>query len=143
MSAVDAERAGMGSGLMQMSFNIPAALGVAFVTSVIGTITATKITAGLGSHAELDELATNYARAVQDGNLSQANDILLTLPSDSAEAIKRAAASASSAAITTSMLALAVIALAGAIFAWLVIGRRRIPDHIEMTHAAQLRGDRR
>ena len=27
MSAVDAQRAGMGSGLMQMTFNIPAALG--------------------------------------------------------------------------------------------------------------------
>jgi MFS family permease len=35
MSAVDAERAGMGSGLMQMCYNIPAALGVALVTSVI------------------------------------------------------------------------------------------------------------
>jgi MFS family permease len=138
MSAVDARRAGMGSGLMQMSFHIPAALGMALVTSVIGTITATKVGAGLGSHADLDHLATSYAQAVQDGNLSQANDILSALPGDSAEAIKRAAAGASSAAITTSMLALAVIALAGAIFAWVVIGRRRTPDHIEMTRAAQL-----
>jgi hypothetical protein len=31
---------------------------------------------------------------------------------------------------------LAPIALAGAVFAWLVVGRRRIPDHIETTHAA-------
>jgi EmrB/QacA subfamily drug resistance transporter len=139
MSAVDAERAGMGSGLTHVSFTIPTALGVAIVTSVIGSITATKVSAGLGNHAELDELATSYAHAVQDGNLSQANDILMALPSDSAEAIKRAAASASSAAITTSMLALAVVALAGAIFAWVVIGRRRTPDHIEITHAAHAR----
>jgi MFS transporter, DHA2 family, multidrug resistance protein len=143
MSAVDAQRAGMGSGLMQMSFHIPAALGMALATSVIGTITTTKVSAGLGDHAELDELATSYAHAVQDGNLLQANDILVALPSGSAEVIKRAAAGASSAAITTSMLALAVIALAGAIFAWVVIGRRRTPDHVEMTHAAQLpTGDR-
>jgi hypothetical protein len=41
-----------------------------------------------------------------------------------------------SAAITTSMLVLTGIALAGTVFAWLVIGRRRIPDHIETMHAA-------
>jgi MFS family permease len=128
MSAVDAERAGMGSGLIQMTFNIPAALGVALVTSVIGTVTATEITAGLGGHAELGKLATSYAHAVQVGELSQANAILAALPSDSAEAIKRAAVSASSGAITISMLALAVVALAGAIFAWVVVGRRRTPD---------------
>jgi MFS family permease len=139
MSAVDARRAGMGAGLMQMNFNLPGSLGMALVTSVIGTITASTINAGLGDHAELDEPATNYARAVQHGNLSQASDILAALPSESAEAIKRAAIGASSGAITTSMLVLAVIVLAGAIFAWVVIGRRRTPDHIEMTHAAQLR----
>jgi MFS family permease len=95
MSAVDTERAGMGSGVVQMGFLIPAALGMALVTSMIGTSTATKITTGLANHAELDELATSYAPA-------------------------------SSAAITTSMLVLAVIALTGAIFAWLVIsGPRR------------------
>jgi hypothetical protein len=33
-------------------------------------------------------------------------------------------------------LMLSAVALAGAIFAWVVIGRRRTPDHIEMTHAA-------
>jgi MFS family permease len=138
MSAVDAERAGMGAGLMQMSFNIPAALGVALVTSVIGTVTATKITAGLGSHAELDQLARSYAHALQEGKFSQASAILAGLPSDSVEAIKRAAVSASSAAITTSMLALAIIALAGAILAGVIIGRRRTPDHVKTTHAAQL-----
>jgi MFS family permease len=136
MSAVDAERAGMGAGLLQMGFNVLTSLGMALVTSAIGTITPAKISAGLGGHAELDQLATSYAHAVQDGNLSQANDIMSTLPSDSAETIKHAAASASSAAITTSMLALAVVALAGAIVAWMVIGRRRTPEHIEMTHAA-------
>jgi EmrB/QacA subfamily drug resistance transporter len=143
MSAVDAKRAGMASGLSHMSFTIPTALGVALVTSVIGTITATRITAGLSNHTELDELATSYARAVQDGNFSHANDILAMLPSHSAEVIKRAVVSASSAAITASMLVLAGVALVGAIFAWLVIGRRRTPDHIETTHAVQLSADRR
>ncbi|MBO0881452.1 MAG: MFS transporter [Mycobacterium sp.] len=138
MSAVDAKRAGMGAGLMEMNFNLPGSLGVALVTSVIGTITASTITAGLGTHAGRDEPATNYAHAVQDGNVSRASDILAGLPSDSAEDIKRAVVSASSAAITTSMLVLSVIVLAGAIFTWVVIGRRRTPDHIEMTHAAQL-----
>ncbi|MBO0879373.1 MAG: MFS transporter, partial [Mycobacterium sp.] len=138
MAAVDAERAGMGAGLVQMSFNIPAALGMALVTSIIGTATATKIGTGLGGHTELRELATSYAHAVQDGHLSQANGILAALPSDSAEVIEHAAVSASSAAITTSMLVLAVVALAGAVFAWVVIGRRRTPDHIEMTHAAHV-----
>lgn len=136
MSAVDAERAGMGSGVMQMGFSIPASLGVALVTSVVGMVITTKITAGLGGDAELHGLARSYARAVEDGNLAQANDILAALPSDSAQAIKAAAVSASSAAITTSMLVLAIIVLAGAIFAWVVIGRRRIPDHIEMTSTA-------
>jgi hypothetical protein len=36
------------------------------------------------------------------------------------------------------MLVLAAVALAGAVFAWAVIGRRRTPDHVEMTHAAQV-----
>ncbi|WP_454560866.1 MFS transporter [Mycobacterium haemophilum] len=118
MSAVDAERAGMGSGLIQMTFNIPAALGVALVTSVIGTVTASKVAAGLDNRPELRHVAAQYAGAVQDGNLSQANGILAALPNDAAEAIKRAAVSASSVAITTSMLVLAAVAVAGGVFAW-------------------------
>jgi len=35
-------------------------------------------------------------------------------------------------------LVLAVVALAGAVFAWVVIGRRRTPDHVQMTHAAEV-----
>ena len=44
-----------------------------------------------------------------------------------AQIIKDAAVAAQSSAITTSMIVLAGIALAGAIFAWFVIGRRRTP----------------
>lgn len=138
MSAVDAERAGMGSGLMQMTFNIPAALGVGLVTSIIGTLTASRIDGVLASRPELREQAAQYADAVQDGNLRRADEILAALPADAVEAIKRAAVDASSSAITTSMFVLAFIALAGAIFAWVVIGRRRTPDHIETTHAARV-----
>ena len=62
----------------------------------------------------------------------------LAIYPDSVDAIKAAAVNASSQAITVSMLVLALVALAGAIFAWVVIGRRRTPDHIEVTHAAQV-----
>ena len=129
MSAVDAERAGMGSGLMQMTFNIPAALGVALVTSIIGTLTASKV--GPGLSAELRDTAAQYADAVQAGDMGTADGLLSGLPQDSVDAIKNAVVGATSSAITTSMLVLAAVALAGAIFAWVVIGRRRTPDHIQ------------
>ncbi|MGI9123630.1 MAG: hypothetical protein ACR2JM_02610, partial [Mycobacterium sp.] len=138
MSAVDAKRAGMGSGLMQMTFNIPAALGVALVTSVIGTLTAHKVGASLGERTELRELAAAYADAVQDGDMARADDALAGLPQDSVDVIKHAVVSSASGAITTSMLVLSAVALAGAIFAWRTIGRRRTPDHVEMTHAAEI-----
>jgi MFS family permease len=136
MSAVDAERAGMGSGLMQMTFNIPAALGVGLVTSIIGTLTASKI--GPGISAELRDAASRYADAVQDGDMGRADAAVAGLPQESVDAVKHAVVSAASGAITTSMLVLAAVALAGAIFAWVVIGRRRTPDHIQVTHAAEL-----
>lgn len=136
MSAVDAERAGMGSGLMQMTFNIPAALGVGLVTSIIGTLTASKI--GPGLSADLRDTAARYAEAVQDGDMTRADGLLTSLPQESVEAVKNAFAAATSSAINISMLALAAVALAGAIFAWVVIGRRRTPDHIEMTQAAEV-----
>jgi len=138
MSAVDAERAGMGSGLMQMTFNIPAALGVGLVTSIIGTLTASKVGSGLGARPELRDVAARYADAVQDGDKVRADDALAGLPQDSIDAIKHAVTGAASGAITTSMLVLAFVALAGAIFAWVVIGRRRTPDHIVVTQAAQV-----
>ncbi len=136
MSAVDAQRAGMGSGLMQMTFNIPAALGVGLVTSIIGTLTASKVGPGLGVRTELRDIAAQYADAVQDGDMARADDVLTGLPQDSVDAIKQAVVNASSGAITTSMLVLSFVALAGAIFAWVVIGRRRTPDHIQVTQAA-------
>lgn len=137
MSAVDPQRAGMGSGLMQMTFNIPAALGVALVTSVIGTITVSKVDAAV-TDPQLQRTAEAYIDAVQDGNLTQADSLLVGLPADVAEAVRDAAIAAESSGITTSMFFLAAIAFAGAIFAWFVIGRRRTPDHIQMTHAAEV-----
>lgn len=128
----------MGSGLMQMTFNIPAALGVALVTSVTCTLTASGVGGGLGDRSELNDHATWYAQAGQEGSLAEADKILAELPPDAVEAIQHASVHASSGAITASMLVLALVALAGAIFAWDVIGRRRTPDHIETTHAAQI-----
>ena len=136
MSAVDAERAGMGSGLMQMTFNIPAALGVGLVTSIIGTLTAKKV--GPGLSAELRDTAAQYADAVQAGDMGRADGLLSGLPQDSVDAVKNAVAGATSGAITLSMLVLSGVALAGAIFAWVVIGRRRTPDHIQVTQAASI-----
>lgn len=136
MSAVDPQRAGMGSGLMQMTFNIPAALGVALVTSVIGTLTARKV--GPGLSADLRDTAAQYADAVQDGDMGRADGLLSGLSQDSVDAIKNAVAGATSSAINISMLVLAAVALAGAVFAWVVIGRRRTPDHIQVTQAAEV-----
>lgn len=138
MLAVDAERAGMGSGLMQMTFNIPAALGIALATSVIGSLTTSNVANGLHERPELKELGNTYANDIQVGELRAADDILAGLTPDAATAIKQAALHATSTAITTSVIVLAAVALAGAVLAWLVIGRRRTPDHIEMTHAAQV-----
>ena len=135
MSAVDAKRAGMGSGLMQMTFNIPAALGVGLVTSIIGGLTLSKVGPGLGDRTDLRDTAAAYANAVQDGDMALTDDTIAGLPQESVAAVKQAVVDASSAAITASMLVLAAVALAGAIFAWVVIGRRRTPDHIETTHA--------
>jgi EmrB/QacA subfamily drug resistance transporter len=136
MSAVDPERAGMGSGLMQMTFNIPAALGVGLITSIIGGLTTSEVRSSHDDRPELRETAARYADAVQDGDMARANDAIAGLPQDSVDAIKQAVLNATSDAITVSMLVLAAVALAGAIFAWVVIGRRRTPDHIQMTHAA-------
>ena len=137
MSAVDAEHAGMGSGLMQMTFNIPAALGMAVVTSIIGTITLSSVGSDVSDPA-LADTAKNYADMVQSGDTDGAESLLASLPDSAAEAIQQAAIAAQSAAITTSMVVLAVVALAGAIFAWVVIGRRRTPDHTQITHAAEV-----
>ena len=70
--------------------------------------------------------------------MTRADNALAGLPQDSVDAVKHAVVSATSGAINISMLVLAAVALAGAIFAWRTIGRRRTPDHIEMTHAAQV-----
>jgi predicted permease len=136
MSAVDPERAGMGSGLMQMTFNIPAALGVGLITSIIGGLTTSEIRRSHADRPELREIAARYADAVEDGDMARADDAIAGLPQDAVDSIKHAVLSATSDAITVSMLALAAVALAGAIFAWVVIGRRRTPDHIDMTTAA-------
>jgi hypothetical protein len=109
---------------------------VGLVTSIIGTLTASKVGSGLGARPELRDVATRYADAVQDGDKVRADDALAGLPQDSIDAIKHAVTGAASGAITTSMLVLAFVALAGAIFAWVVIGRRRTPDHIQVTQAA-------
>ncbi len=106
---------------------------MALVTSVIGTLTASKV--GPGVSSELHDTAAQYADAVEDGDMGRADGLLSGLPQDSVDAIKNAVAGATSSAITTSMLVLAAVALGGATFAWVVIGRRRTPDHIQVAEA--------
>ena len=129
MSAVDPQRAGMGSGLMQMTFNIPAALGVAVVTSIIGTLSLSDVEKQFEGQSYVDQ-ATQYAQAMQNGDASAASDILKGLPADTASAIESAVETAQASSIAFSMVVLGVVALAGAIFALLVIGRRREPEHL-------------
>ena len=108
----------------------------AVITSIIGGLTTSEVRSSHDDRPELRETAARYADAVQDGDMARANDAIAGLPQDSVDAIKQAVLNATSDAITVSMLVLAAVALAGAIFAWVVIGRRRTPDHIQMTHAA-------
>ena len=136
MSAVDAKRAGMGSGLMQMTFNIPAALGMAVVTSIIGTLSASKVRNAVDGKYE--QQAVNYIAALQDGDSATAKKIADSLPADAAEALQNAAIAATSTGTDTGMIVLGFVALAGGVMAWFVIGRRRTPDHLEVTEAAEL-----
>ena len=126
MSAVNSQRAGMASGLMQMTFNIPAALGVALVTSMIGTATLSDVRSRFAGQSYLGQ-AEEYAAAIQGGDSVGASDILAGLPSDAASAIEAAVEAAQASSITTSMTVLGFVALAGAVFAFVVIGKRREP----------------
>lgn len=124
MSALKPEQSGMGSGLMQMTFNIPAALGVALVTSIVGTGTLGKMGSALAGQPFLQQ-GLEYAQAVKDGNDNKAAAILTALPLDAAVMVKSALVSVQSSMITMSMTALGVVAMCGAILALLVIGQRR------------------
>ena len=124
MSAVGVDRAGMGSGLLQMTFNIPAALGVAVVTSIIGTRSPGKVEAALAGQPYADQ-AVQYARALQNGDMTGADRLLRGLPVDAAAAIVQAVRNAQASSIGLSMTILAGVALAGAIFAYVVIGNAR------------------
>ncbi|MEI6621371.1 MAG: MFS transporter [Actinomycetes bacterium] len=135
MTAVDAEHAGMGSGLMQMTFNIPAALGVAVATSVVGTVSASKVLSATNGQPYADK-AVEYNAALQAGDTSTADNIINSVSSIIADAIHHAAIAAQSSAIALSMVAMGIVAVAGVIMTVLVIGRRRTPDHVEITQAA-------
>ncbi len=129
MSAVDTKRAGMGSGLMQMTFNIPAALGVAVVTSIIGTISVSRVQDAMSGTAYANQ-ALQYAEAMENGDSSAADAITSKLPADVSAAIQQAVENAQASSIAISMVVLGAIALAGAIFAFVVIGKRRTPEHL-------------
>lgn len=135
MTAVDAKRAGMGSGLMQMTFNIPAALGLAVATSVVGTISASRVFSATEGQTYA-QTATEYRDAVQAGDLSTAGNLINSVPKAVAAEIEKAVDFGYSSAIGISMVGLGIVATAGVIMAAFVIGLRRTPDHIEITSAA-------
>ena len=135
MSAVDAERAGMGSGLMQMTFNIPGALGTALVTSIVGSAAVSSIVSKAQGTPYVDQ-AKEYMSMTNSGNDEGAKAILSSLPPDVASKIEAAAEYSQANGISMGMMALAVVAILGAVYAWFVIGRRRTPDNIEVTQAA-------
>lgn len=129
MSAIDKKHAGMASGLMQMTFNIPAALGTALVTSLVGTLAVGRI------HKQLDQesfisTAIEYSNAVQAGD-SNAASLIENLSQAAQAEIIEATANAQSSAIAMSMVVLGVVATAGAVFAAVVIGRRQIPKEVD------------
>lgn len=130
MSAVDQRRAGMGSGLMQMTFNIPAALGVALVTSFVGTWTIGRVQAAAAASPYAAQ-ADDYAQAIENGDDAGAQAVIANLPPDAVSALEEAVRTAQAGSIGLSMVILGVVALAGAVMAAIVIGRRREPEHVE------------
>lgn len=107
------------------------------VTSIIGTVAVSQVASKAENTPYLDQ-AKQYVQFVEDGNTEAANAIINdpSLPAGVGAKIQEVAIAAQSSGITLSMTVLAVVALAGAIMAWFVIGRRRTPDHIEVTQAA-------
>lgn len=126
MSAVSTEQAGMGSGLMQMTFNIPAALGVAVVTSLVGSLTISKVSSAMSGNDSQDA-AVSYSEAVELGDTSGAQAILDKLPQEVQELIQQTVIAAQSSTITLSMLILGIVALAGAVMAAFLLGVRKRP----------------
>ncbi len=124
MAALRPDQGGMGSGLMQMTFNIPAALGVALVTSIIGGLSPDRMRSALAGQPFLRQ-GIEYAQAVKEGNDERASVILHALPPDSAALVKSTMVSVHSSMITMSMSVLGIIALAGAAMALFFIGHRR------------------
>ncbi len=126
MSAVSTEKAGMGSGLMQMTFNIPAALGVAVVTSLVGSLTISRVSSGMAGN-DAQDAAVAYSEAVELGDTSGAAAILDTLPETVQDLITQTVVAAQSSTITLSMLILGIVALGGAVLAAILLGVKRAP----------------
>ena len=122
---------------MQMTFNIPGALGTALVTSIVGTVAVSSVVSQASGTPYVDQ-AKQYTSMLNSGNDEGAKAIINdpSLPAGVGQKIQEAALAAQSHGISLGMMALAFVALAGAIFAWFVIGRRRTPDHIQVTEAA-------
>jgi EmrB/QacA subfamily drug resistance transporter len=124
MSALKPEQSGMGAGLMQMTFNVPAALGVALVTSITGMLSLERMRRALAGQPFLQQ-GLDYAQAVTGGKDATAAAILQSLPPDSAAMLKSTMVAGQSSLIAMSMGALGFVVLAGALLAGLVLPRQR------------------
>ena len=126
MSAVDTEHAGMGSGLMQMTFNIPAALGLAVVTSIVGTLTLSRVEDQVAG-TDYAEQGAQYSEAIELGDDKGAAAILASLPDAVQEMLRQIVVAAQSSTISLSMIVLGVVALGGAVLTAVLMGIKRMP----------------
>ncbi len=136
MLAVDAKRAGMGAGVLQMAFVLCNGIGIAVVTSMLGSLQSSQLD-DLTSGKDYAALATQYDALVQSDPASAAK-LLAGLPEATQQAITAAANTAYSTSLGICMGVLGVVSIVGAVLAYWLIGKRRRPDHIEMTHAAAI-----
>jgi len=111
---------------MQMTFNIPAALGVAVVTSIIGTVSISRVQDAMTGD-DLQQQAVSYSEAVEVGDSAGAASILSALPQQAQDAIQQVVTAAQASTIGLSMVILGVIALLGAVMAAGFLGIRRRP----------------
>ena len=125
MSSVDTDQAGMGSGLLQMTFNIPAALGTAVVTSIVGTVTLSKV-GDVVAGQPYAEQALQFSEATELGDEATAQAVLASLPDGIATTLQEIVVAAEASSIALSMIVLGIVAFAGAVFAAITLGVKRV-----------------
>lgn len=114
MSSVDTDKAGMASGLIQMTFNLPAAIGVAVVTSLVGTLALARVEAATAG-SDVQAAAMSYQEAIERGDEQGASAILEGLTDSSRAFVQEAVAAAEASTIGLSMAILGFLTLLAAV----------------------------